>query len=244
MMSLGPSLFCLHFPLCWLLFSIRTYGIAEKVLRSSNLHLFNRQCCPFLKSIFLTAPTKTTGPTHWSTFYDPSTSEPVLPGVLGQNKHLASCRAHEGLCRRVGVSSTGNHPSDLTVSVAGLLVIGNQDCGLCVLCFFAKLFFKPRAQRSSTYSGELFRYAINKHFLIKAISLCLVFSSMPFIVLDPLAMRKDTFCSLGANIILEMMVYKKIEVNSSVAKGNVHRGGGGSSKLRGQHVQRSSGERE
>lgn len=38
-----------------------------------------------------------------------------------------------------------------------------------------------------------------------------MFCSMLFIELDPLAMRKHTFCSLGANISLEMMAYTKIE---------------------------------
>lgn len=35
--------------------------------------------------------------------------------------------------------------------------------------------------------------------------------SMPFIILGPLAMRKDKFLSLGASAILEMMAYKKVE---------------------------------
>lgn len=67
---------------------------------------------------------------------------------------------------------------------------------------------------------------------------------MPFIELDPLAMRKDEFCSLGANASMEMMAYRKVEDKRSVAKGGTPPpgGGGGSSRQTGQHVQRPSGE--
>lgn len=47
---------------------------------------------------------------------------------------------------------------------------------------------------------------------------------MPFIVLDPLPMRKDKFCSLEANAIMEVMAYRKVEDKCSVAKGGTPRG--------------------
>lgn len=50
---------------------------------------------------------------------------------------------------------------------------------------------------------------------------------MPFIELDPLAMRKDKFCSLGANASMEMMAYRKVEDKRSVAKGGTPQGEAG-----------------